>query len=44
MVMEKLVHKGDNFDEAFSAMFKNNKDHKLLNDVYLQELEFIRSG
>ncbi|MDQ3020886.1 MAG: SpoIIE family protein phosphatase [Bacteroidota bacterium] len=35
---EKVVYKGDNFDKAFSTIFKNNKEHKLLNDVYLHEL------
>jgi len=36
---EKVIHKGENFDEAFSALFKKDKEPKLLNDVYLMELK-----
>jgi serine phosphatase RsbU (regulator of sigma subunit) len=41
---EKIIHKGENFDEAFSAMFKNTKEHKLLNDVYLNEIDLSESN
>lgn len=36
---ETVVYKGNNFDEAFSAIFKNKKEHRLLNDIYLHELK-----
>ncbi len=36
---EKVIYKGENFDNAFSAVFRNNREPKLLNEVYLQELK-----
>lgn len=36
---EKVVHKGDDYNEAFSKIFQKDKEHKLLNEVYLNELE-----
>lgn len=36
---EKVVHKSDAYNEAFSALFNNNKEPKLLNDIYLRELD-----
>ncbi len=35
---EKIIHKENIYDEAFSALFKSNKEPKLLNDLYIQEL------
>lgn len=36
---EEVFHRGEKFDEAFSMLFQNNKDPKLLNDVHLQEMK-----
>lgn len=35
---ENVVYKGYLYDEAFSSIFKNNREPKLLKDVYLMEL------
>lgn len=39
---EVLTYKGEIFDDAFTSVFKNNREPKLLNDVYLQELNLSR--
>ncbi|MEO6693651.1 MAG: SpoIIE family protein phosphatase [Ignavibacteria bacterium] len=39
---EKIIHKSDGYNDAFSALFKNNKEPKLLNDIYLQELDLTQ--
>lgn len=36
---EQVIHKGEKFDEAFSMLFKNSKEPKLLNDIHLQEMK-----
>lgn len=36
---EKLIHKHTDFDEAFSSLFVNSKEPKILNALYLQELK-----
>ena len=36
---ENVIHKGEAYNEAFSALFNNNKEPKLLNDIYLRELD-----
>ena len=35
---EKVIHKGEKFDEAFTMLFKNSKEPKLLNEIHLQEM------
>ncbi len=35
---QKVIHKEKNFDEAFSSLFVNNKEPKVINALYLQEL------
>lgn len=39
---EILTYKGEIFDDAFTSIFKNSKEPKLLNDVYLHELNLTR--
>lgn len=36
---EKVIHKEANFDEAFTSLFKNSKDPKILNELFIQELK-----
>ncbi|MEO8446308.1 MAG: SpoIIE family protein phosphatase [bacterium] len=36
---EEVTHKGDVFDNAMGALFVNNKEPRLLNDVYLNDLK-----
>lgn len=36
---EKVIHKESNFDEAFTSLFRNNKEPKVLNDLYIQEFK-----
>ncbi|MBK8552431.1 MAG: SpoIIE family protein phosphatase [Ignavibacteria bacterium] len=36
---DKLIHKHTDFDEAFSSLFVNSKEPKILNALYLQELK-----
>ncbi|HMS34024.1 MAG TPA: SpoIIE family protein phosphatase [Ignavibacteria bacterium] len=40
---EKVIHKESNFDEAFSSLFLNNKEPKILNDLYIQEFKIPAS-
>lgn len=35
---EQIIHKGETFDQTISKIFVNNKEPKLLNDIYLNEL------
>lgn len=36
---EKVIHKGDLFNEALTSVFRNSKEPKLLNEAYLQDLK-----
>ena len=39
---EVLTYKGNDFDDAFTSIFKNSREPKLLNDVYLHDLNLSK--